>query len=81
MKSKYQVPHIAAYMEFYSTYYQNNNFTAKEIGHNSNDPSGQSASIYEKRFHKEYVEFLKKTTDKLHSPSSLVQGIRKSLIH
>ena len=78
--ARYQVPNLLTYTEFYSTYYQNNNFMAKEIGHNSNDPSGQSARVYEKRFRDEYMRFLKKTTDKLASPFALVQEIRKSLI-
>jgi hypothetical protein len=77
---KHQVPHLLTYMEFYSTYYQNTNYTSKELGHNSNDPSGQSARAYEKRFREEYVEFLNKTTGKLASPSMLVQAIKKSLV-
>ncbi len=74
----YQVRHLATYVEYYSTYYQNETFNSKFIGHNSNDPSGLKAVEYENLFRQQYSGFLKNTSNKAENPLAFLQGIKKS---
>ena len=74
----YQVRHLATYVEYYSTYYQNETFNSKVIGHNSNDLSGLKASEYETLFRQQYSGFLKNTSNKVENPLAFLQGIKKT---
>jgi len=74
----YQVRHLASYVEYYSTYYQNETFNGKIIGHNSNDPSGINAVEYENLFRQQYSRFLKNTYNKVENPLVFLQEIKKT---
>jgi hypothetical protein len=74
----YQVRHLATYVVYYATYYQNETFNSKFIGHNSNDPSGQKATEYENLFRQQSSGFLKNTSNKMENPLAFLQGIRKT---
>jgi len=76
---KYQVPHLATYIEDYSTWYQNETFKSNYIGHNSKDPSGLKATEYENIFRDRYLNFLKTASIKMESPMVLLGIIRKSV--
>jgi len=75
---KYQVPHLASYLDYYRKRYP----TVGEydyVGHDINDLSGQSASAFEKRFQKQYAAFLKLPNEKFENPLVLMDKIRKNL--
>ncbi len=74
----YQVRHLATYVEFYSTHYQNETFNSKFIGHHSNDPSGLKAVEYENLFRQQYSGFLKNASNKMENPLAFLQGIKKT---
>ena len=75
----HQVPHLAAYYAFYTKFYLANTYTAKGIGHNDNDPSGQQASIFLNRFRSDYLTFLKTGERKLESHVAMLQAIKQQL--
>ena len=75
---KYQVPHLAHYFEYYKKNYFGIMNDANDIGHNTNDPSGKSANLYEKLFRREYTFFLK-ANEKIENPIALVEKIKKNL--
>ena len=74
---KYQVPHLVHYFEYYKKKYFGIMNDANDIGHNPTDPSGKSASQYEKIFRREYAYFLK-ANEKIQSPIALVEKIKKN---
>ena len=76
--AKYQASNLSIYKEFYSVNYQNNNFHSKEIGHNSDDPSGKMAIEFENKFRGNYLNFLKGNNEKVANPLVLLMEIRKS---
>jgi hypothetical protein len=76
---RYQVPNLAVYLPFYSKFYLANNYTAKSIGHNDNDLSGQQARNFSNRFRTDYLEFLRSGEKKLESYAALLQVIRRTL--
>jgi hypothetical protein len=75
---KYQVPNLAAYIDFFSRHYQGYHMKANYLGHKPNDPSGQSAIIFEKVFRKEYLRFVDDTSDKPQSPIIMLDQIAKA---
>ena len=74
----YQVRHLATYVEYYSTYYLNETFNSKVIGHNSNDPSGLKAIEYENMFRHQYSGFVKNTANKVENPLVFLHGIKRT---
>ncbi len=74
---KYQVPNLASYVEYYSTYYQNCTFNSNYIGHYTNDRSGQKAVENENQFREQYLNFLKIPNVKVGNPLALLVEIRK----
>ena len=76
---KYQVPHFAAYMKYYRENYTISMDPPHTLGHNPDDLSGKSATQYVKRFHKEYIYFLRLTKEKLQNPLVLIDRIKKNL--
>lgn len=62
---KYQVPNLAAYMQFYTQYYLANTFKIKKVGHNDNDPSGRQAWAYSEIFRKNYAMYIKSGKKKM----------------
>ena len=77
--AKYQIANLSSYVDYYSTYYQNSTFNSRYIGHNSNDPSGKSAFLFEKRFLDKYIHFIKVENIKIESPLAIIQDIRKRI--
>ena len=74
---KYQIPNLASYIEFYKKCYKGE--LSNYIGHSPQDPSGKTAVQAEKFFKKEYVYFIKNTSEKIQSPVILLTKIRKSM--
>jgi len=72
---KYQVPNLASYLEFHRMHYWDNGMSTF-IGHNPNDPSGQSANHFGNIFRRTYWEFLKTGNDKAQTPSVLLAKIK-----
>jgi hypothetical protein len=77
--AKYQVTHLASYIDYYNVNYQNNNFKSTYIGHNPSDPSGQSALHYEHQFQGQYLNFFKAQGIKVENPFARLYEIRKRL--
>ncbi len=76
---KYQVPHLASYVEYHKKHYKAIVSSDSYIGHRADDPSGNNAAQYEKRFRKEYANYLKVTDEKIQSPVALMDKIRKQM--
>ena len=76
--AKYQVPNLAAYMEFYKQYYLANTFKAESVGHNDNDASGRQARAYSQIFKENYLTFLRTANPKIQSHLALIQEIKNS---
>ena len=72
---KYQVPNLASYLEFHRMHYWDNGMSTF-IGHNPNDPSGQSANHFGNIFRRTYWKFLKTGNDKAQTPSVLLAKIK-----
>lgn len=77
--ARYQVANLSSYADYYATYYQNNTFNSRYIGHNSNDPSGKSATLFEKRFLDKYIRYIREENIKIESPLAIIQDIRKRI--
>ena len=75
---KYQVPNLASYLEFHRMHYKDTRMLTF-IGHNPNDPSGQSANQFGHIFKRTYANFLRTRNEKSQSPAVLLAKIRKSL--
>ena len=75
---KYQVPNLASYFEYHKKNYSSTMNESNDIGHNPHDPSGKSATQYEKLFRREYAYFLK-ANEKIENPTALVEKIKKNL--
>jgi hypothetical protein len=73
----YQVPHLASYFEFYQNHYLDLS-TGTEKGHNVNDPSGERAMLFEKRFRNHYMTFWKENQNNFLNPQALLQQILKA---
>jgi hypothetical protein len=76
---KYQVSHLVSYKEYYEKHYYAIMSQSNNIGHDTNDPSGNSAKKSEQIFRKEYTSFLKMKNGKIQSPVVLMKEIRKNL--
>jgi hypothetical protein len=76
---KYQVPHLASYMEYYKEHYYTTMDHSNNMGHDASDRSGDSAKKYEQIFRKEYASFLKVKNGKIQSPVVLMKEIRKNV--
>ena len=74
---KYQVPHLASYIDYHKKNYTD--ALSNYIGHNADDPSGTMAIQSEKFFRREYVYFLKTGGGKIQNPLVLLTKIRKSM--
>lgn len=73
---KHQVPHLASYVDYYKMRYTSVD-SHDLVGHDPNDPSGRSAVQFEKRFQKQYANYLKISDAKLQNPLVLMDKIRK----
>lgn len=58
---RYQVPHLAQYMEYYKKQYNHSKFKATIMGHKTKDPSGNQAYLNAKRFNKLYHNYIKRS--------------------
>ncbi len=76
---KYQVPHLASYMEYYKEHYYTTMDHSNNMGHDASDRSGDSARKYEKIFRKEFAFFLRMKNGKIQNPLVLMKEIRKNL--
>jgi len=76
---KYQVPNLASYLEYYKEHYSPNVDQYDILGHNADDPSGKSAIQFERRFRKEYANFLKMGSEKIEDPIAIMDAIRKNI--
>ena len=59
---KYQVPHLASYMDYFQKTYLDQPYDRYFIGHYPTDPSGKVALRYERRFIRCYKIFKKNTS-------------------
>jgi hypothetical protein len=75
---KYQVQHLASYFEYYKQNYFGIMNDSNDLGHNPNDPSGDSANHYEKLFRRDYAYFLN-ANEKIENPVVLVQKLKRNL--
>ena len=75
---KYQVPHLASYINDYKKYYLTTYKYFYSWGHHPRDLSGKSAYQFEKRFRKEYFYFVKTSGEKIRKPINLLARIRKN---
>ena len=76
---KYQVPNLASYLEYYKEHYSPNVDQYDILGHKPDDPSGKSAIQFERRFRKEYSNFLKMGSEKIEDPMAIMDAIRKNI--
>ena len=76
---KYQVPNLASYLEYYKEHYSPNVDEYDILGHKPDDPSGRSAIQFERRFRKEYSNFLKMGSEKIEDPMAIMDAIRKNI--
>ena len=76
---KYQVPNLASYLEYYKEHYSPNIDRYDILGHKADDPSGKSAIQFERRFRKEYSNFLKMNSEKIEDPMAIMDAIRKNI--
>jgi len=72
---KYQVPHLASYINDYKKYYLTTYNKFHNWGHHPLDLSGKSAHQYAKRFRKEYFYFVKTSSEKIQNPIDLLARI------
>ena len=72
---KYQVPHLASYINDYKKYYLTTYNKFHNWGHHPLDLSGKSAHQYAKRFRKEYFYFVKTNSEKIQNPIDLLARI------
>lgn len=61
---RYQVPHLASYIAYHKSVYQNPNFKGKEIGHLSTDPSHQSVIETMSSFYKSWKQHYRERKSK-----------------
>jgi hypothetical protein len=54
----YQVPHLETYTEYYKKAYPPLVTESNRIGHSSDDHSGKNAATFEKKFRKDYQNYL-----------------------
>ena len=76
---RYQVPNLAAYVDFFSRHYRDHQMKADYLGHKPNDPSGQSAIVFEKLFEKENLKFIEAPNDRPQNPILIRDQIAKTL--
>jgi hypothetical protein len=76
---KYQVPNLTSYLEYYKEHYPPYVDGYDILGHKPDDPSGKSAIQFEKRFRKEYSNFLKIGSEKIENPMAIMDAIRKKI--
>ena len=75
----YQVRNLESYAIDYASWYQNETFNSKYIGHNGNDPSGSKALEYENLFRDQFLAYSRNATVKIDSPLAVLETIRKSI--
>ena len=75
---KYQVPHLASYINDYKKYYLSKYNNSPYWGHHPRDLSGKSAHQYVKRFRKEYFHFARTSSEKIQNPIDLLARIRRN---
>jgi hypothetical protein len=73
---KYQVPNLASYFVYHKEHYYNTP-TPNSIGHNTEDPSGQSANAFGKNFMKVYADFLKLSNVRVQNPLVILARLKK----
>ncbi len=56
---KYQVPHLASYVDFYKSTYLRKSFNSNFIGHFDDDSSGKVAKSYGRRYQQNYKIYRK----------------------
>lgn len=75
----YQVPHLVEYIQFFKRTYTDYHMKADYLGHKPNDPSGQSADLFEKAFRMARANQYKRTRPDLPNPVLLRQKIAKAM--
>lgn len=75
---KYQVPHLSAYINYYSSNYQNGTFKSSYIGHNAGDLSGWQAIEYENFCQADVLQYLKRNR-RMEKPLALIHKIQRGL--
>ena len=75
----YQVRNLESYAIDYASWYLNETFNSKYIGHNTNDPSGRKALEYENLFRDQFLVYSRSSTVRIDSPLALLETIRKSI--
>ena len=76
----HQVRNLESYVIDYASWYQNETFNSKYIGHNTNDPSGRKALEYENLFRDQFLAYSRNASVKVDSPLALLETIRKSIL-
>jgi hypothetical protein len=76
---KYQVPHLASYLEFLREEYTDLTGEFDRIGHLADDPSGINARHYEKRFRSNFSRYIKRTNDNLETPLAILKKTMRTM--
>lgn len=74
----YQVAHLASYADFFSRNYSSLHMKATYLGHKPNDPSGQRAEAFERRFKADLQEYCRSINGIPHNPVLLLNQIART---
>ena len=78
---QYIVPNLATYKCYHVKHYRPNVTESNHIGHNSDDPSGNCAHAFEKRFRASYSAwYSRKNRGEVDSPAVLFNKIRREIL-
>lgn len=75
----YQVPNHASYVKYYKLMYLPFSTESNHLGHAGTDRSGQSALAFEKKFKRDYFDYLKFNGAPFESPQALVEDIKRKV--
>jgi hypothetical protein len=75
----YLTPNLAVYLNYYRNKYQKKPDAPNCFGHEVDDLSGRNANSFEKKFKKKLIEYTRTQDERLRTPISLVQDIRKRI--
>ena len=76
----YQVPNLNTYVAFFKRSYTDQHMKANYLGHKPNDPSGQTADLFENLFRSANAIFVKRTKEKPVSPVLVRDQIAKGVM-
>jgi len=71
----YQVPNLAAYVDFFSRQYRDRHMRASYLGHKPNDRSGQCAADFERKFREDNFKFMRAVEIRFDSPTVIRDSI------